>query len=217
VVLSATKSIAILEYLFLTLITIAASVLPLYMDFYDPSVRLLFLIHAFYLVFLYIYLIQYIVVSHGSKTVFFENTRYNIVRSYLLKHILLILTVLNTYIVLIIINTWSVLRGDFRIEFFQFMNGMPSLLVPALIHLLTMNVIYTSVIVLSLLLLKSSSYSILTVLLLEIFGIASFNPYISPIIAYPRILLGPIILSIVLFLLDIVVIYWGRTLWSLKK
>ncbi len=212
------KITELLNIILFSLISIVFVLFPFYAPLYDSSIKLLYIGHLLYMIGLYLYLTNYPVDLGSYAKVYLLNADSNRRKKYVIKTVYSYFINVNLYVVLLTILTWTVVRGDFRVEIFNLLYTPQhkSFLVSGITQYVFMNLLYTSIFAL-LLVFTNRIYAVLLTFILEIYGLMTDNYLLSPIIIYPQISFSTILVSIIISLCVITIIHMRWDKWILKR
>jgi len=106
--------------------------------------------------------------------------------------------------------SWIIIRGGENTYLGYYGNALLSMVVS--------NLLYSSILIGLLSILHYRVFSISIIVLLELFGVITYNPLLAPITIYPDIDFISITLDIVFVLLINGMVLWGwNRVWSLKR
>lgn len=194
----------------ISLISIVLVLFPFYASFHNISLILLYISHLLYMIGFYIYLLKRPIDLESYARTYLINTGRNHIGKYVIKTIYSYYVYIHLYTVLLLLLTWSIIRGDFRTEILNLVLSTQhrSLLISCLINYVSINLFYTSILAL-IMILTNKLYAVLTVFLLETTGFIISNPFLAILIIYPEINIFSILVSLSTILLVFTTTYLG--------
>lgn len=193
------------EYIITVLMSLLTLLLTIYICFPVIVNILLYTLHVLYLIQLIYLMNKYSLnVSSGSTSIFINIDKRKRIYYSLFRFIKLI-CYLHAYILLLIFTSMIVLNRNID----QIINTF--------LLILTMNTLYSTIIFLINTVLRNYYLAAIILVLLNILGLVTKNPYIVPLIMFPKLLLTPVLITLTISILLLVLsaIRWSRV-WISK-